>query len=92
MSTSWIKSRDRRQFLGTSAAAISAGRLPGSFKSSQPANNLHMGTFRFDVAPPIGHSLCGGWIKPVLGVDDPLEAIGYVLLGVGEPIVVCVVN
>ena len=32
----------------------------------------------------MGHSLCVGWIKPVVGVDDPLEAIGYVLLGAGE--------
>lgn len=54
--------------------------------------NLRLGTFRFDVTPPMGHSLCGGWIKPVEAVDDPLEAIGYVLLGAGEPIVVCVVD
>ena len=51
-----------------------------------------MGTFRFDVTPPMGHSLCGGWIKPVEAVDDPLEAIGYVLLGAEKPIVVCVVD
>jgi hypothetical protein len=50
------------------------------------------GTFRFDVTPPMGHSLCGGWIKPVEAVDDPLEAIGYVLLGAEKPIVVCVVD
>ena len=56
------------------------------------AGNLHLGTFRYDVTPPKGHSLCGGWIKPVVGVDDPLEAIGYVLLGAGKPIVVCVVD
>lgn len=28
----------------------------------------------------------------MLGVDDPLEAMGYVLLGAGKPIVVCVVD
>ena len=33
-----------------------------------------------------------GWIRPVVGVDDPLEAMGYVLLGVGKPIVVCAVD
>src|SRR5262249_60779573 len=48
--------------------------------------------FRFGVPPPMGHSLCGGWIKPVLGVDDPLEAIGFVLLGAGKPIVLCAVD
>ncbi|MFO0945755.1 MAG: hypothetical protein U1D30_07400 [Planctomycetota bacterium] len=54
--------------------------------------NLHLATFRFDVTPPKGHPLCGGWIKPVLGVDDPLEAIGIVLLGAGAPIVLCAVD
>src|SRR5690606_15975366 len=42
--------------------------------------------------PPSGHALCGGWIKPVEAVDDPLEAIGYVLQGHGKPIVVCVID
>lgn len=48
--------------------------------------------FRYDVTPPKGHSLCGGWIQPVVGVDDPLEAIGCVILGAGEPIVLCSVD
>lgn len=48
--------------------------------------------FRFDVTPPLGHSLCGGWIKPAVAVDDPLEGLGYVVLGAGEPIVVCVLD
>jgi len=48
--------------------------------------------FRFDVTPPLGHSLCGGWIKPVEGVDDELEAIGFVLHGAGKPIVLCAVD
>jgi hypothetical protein len=48
--------------------------------------------FRFDVTPPLGHSLLGGWIEPAIAIDDPLEAIGYVLLGAGDPIVVCAVD
>jgi len=56
------------------------------------AGNLHLAPFRFDVTPPLGHSLCGGWITPVIGHDDPLEALGFVLLGAGPPIVVCVVD
>lgn len=82
----------RRGFLATSAAGVAAGLAPSSASGFATAGNLHLGTFRFDVTPPMGHSLCGGWIKPVLGVDDPLEAIGYVLLGAGKPIVVCVVD
>lgn len=48
--------------------------------------------FRFDVTPPIGHSLCGGWIPPISEVEDPLEAIGLVLLGSDKPIVLCAVD
>ena len=48
--------------------------------------------FRFDVTPPLGHALLGGWIEPARAIDDALEAIGYVLLGAGQPIVVCAVD
>jgi hypothetical protein len=51
--------------------------------------SLEVATFRFEVTPPVGHSLCGGWIKPVVAVDDPLEAIGFVLFGADLPIVLC---
>jgi hypothetical protein len=51
---------------------------------------LHLATFSADVTPPEGHPLCGGWIEPVRGVDDPLKALGVVLLGQGKPIVLCV--
>lgn len=88
---------NRRDFL---AASISA--TGGAFSLSDWAfanrvdttqnPNLHIASFRFDVSPPKGHSLCGGWIKPVVGYDDTLEAIGYVLLGAGKPIVVCAVD
>src|SRR5581483_3698283 len=53
---------------------------------------LHLATFRADVTPPIGHPLCGGWIEPARAVDDPLEAVGVVLLGIGRPIVLCAVD
>lgn len=53
---------------------------------------LHLATFRSDATPPIGHPLCGGWIEPVRAVDDPLRALGVVLLGMGQPIVLCAVD
>jgi hypothetical protein len=53
---------------------------------------LHLATFGCDVTPPLGHPLCGGWIEPVRGVDDPLKALGVVLLGAGKPVVFCVVD
>ncbi|MFG0332116.1 MAG: hypothetical protein ACF8TS_02030, partial [Maioricimonas sp. JB049] len=51
-----------------------------------------MAPFRFDASPPLGHPCCGGWIKPVVGYDDPQEAIGFVLKGAGKPIVICSVD
>lgn len=53
---------------------------------------LHLATFSADVTPPAGHPLCGGWIEPVRGVDDPLFARGVILLGMGQPIVLCSVD
>ena len=53
---------------------------------------FHLATFAADVTPPEGHPLCGGWIEPVRGVDDPLKALGAVLLGMGKPVVLCAVD
>jgi hypothetical protein len=53
---------------------------------------LHLATFSCDVTPPAGHPLCGGWIEPVRAVDDPLKALGVVLLGMGQPVVLCAVD
>jgi hypothetical protein len=53
---------------------------------------LHLATFECDVTPPEGHPLCGGWILPVRGVDDPLKALGVVLLGGAKPVVLCAVD
>ncbi|WP_442510403.1 hypothetical protein SH528x_002021 [Novipirellula sp. SH528] len=99
MNTNQPPKLNRREFIAasTATAATFASGLATSSALSQTlaetrVGSLHLGTFRFDVTPPMGHSLCGGWIKPVVGVDDPLEAIGYVLLGSGKPIVVCVVD
>jgi hypothetical protein len=53
---------------------------------------LHLATFACDVTPPVGHPLCGGWIPAVRAVDDPLRALGVVLLGMGKPVVLCAVD
>ena len=69
----------RREFLAASTATAAMFASEGATSAAETesgSGNLHLGTFRFDVTPPLGHSLCGGWIKPVVGVDDPLEAIG----------------
>jgi hypothetical protein len=53
---------------------------------------FHLATFACDVTPPTGHPLCGGWIEPVRAVDDPLRALGVILLGMGRPVVLCAVD
>ena len=75
----------RRHFLQSAlAAAACAHAAEGAA--------LRIAPFRFEVTPPVGHPLCGGWIKPVAAHDDELEAIGFVLLGAGQPMVICAVD
>jgi len=83
---------DRRQFLESTLSAGIAALLVPAMANAEPQGELKIAPFRFDVTPPVGHSLCGGWIKPAVAVDDPLEAIGFVLTGAGEPIVICTVD
>ena len=54
--------------------------------------DAHLGTFQVDATPPMNHPLCGGWIKPVVGVDDPLWLRGIVLQGADEPIVLAALD
>lgn len=87
----------RRRFLQTSAAGTAALGLSGLELPLEAAlktrkSELRIAPFRFDVTPPMGHSCCGGWIKPIEAVDDVCEAIGYVLLGAGDPVVICAVD
>ena len=60
--------------------------------AAEPVRDLRLAPFRFDVTVPIGHSLCGGWITPATKIGDPLEALGLVILGAGQPIVLCAVD
>src|SRR5258708_39167757 len=81
----------RRQFLKSSLAAGAAACAPlAALADDAPA--LRIAPFRFTVTPPIGHPLCGGWITPMADLEDDLEAIGFVLLGAGKPIVICAVD
>ncbi len=90
---------NRRKFLQSTVSTAAATSLLSGMETllaaeqgGEDAKNLAIAPFRFDVTPPMGHSLCGGWIKPVVDVDDELEAIGFVLLGAGKPIVICAVD
>ena len=66
---------NRRQLIQAAALTPWAWQLGESgLQSSEFAAGLRIATFRFDVTPPIGHSCCGGWIKPVEVVDDTLAS------------------
>src|SRR5580700_10782377 len=52
----------------------------------------HLATFAANITPPLGHPLCGGWIEPARVIDDPLRALGVVLLGEGSPVVLCALD
>lgn len=83
------RSLTRRRWLGTTLAA--GASLP-FISAVRAAESLRIAPFRFDVSPPMDHPLCGGWITPVKNIEDPLESIGFVLLGAGDPIVVSSVD
>ena len=82
----------RRKFLDTSLGAATAALVCPQFANAAARPALKLATFRFDVSPPKGHPLCGGWIKPVVGMDDSLEAIGLLITGAGRPIVICALD
>ena len=87
----------RRAFLRQAAAGSVAGGIWLQAAAQRTAEDssrprLQVAPFRFDVTPPLGHSCCGGWIPTVSAIDDPLEAIGFVLVGAGNPIVLCAVD
>ena len=55
-------------------------------------DSLRLATFRADVTPPVGAPLCGGLVKPVVGVSEPLLALGVVILSDDKPVVLCAVE
>lgn len=83
---------DRRQFLHTSLSTATAALLAPSLLTGTEKPSLKLASFRVDASPPMDHPLCGGWIKPVVGMDDPEEAIGFVITGAGAPIVIVAVD
>jgi hypothetical protein len=55
-------------------------------------HSFHLATFAADITPPLGHPLGLGTTEPVRDVEDPLRALGVVLLGMGKPIVLCALD
>ena len=67
------------------AAALAAN-------TNADASDLKIATFQADVTPPIGAVLCHGNVDPAKEIVDPLLARGIVLLGEGQPIVLCAMD
>lgn len=61
----------------------------GSLLQAAP---LQVAPFQADATPPVGAPLCYGLVKPAKEIVTPLSARGIVLLGAGEPIVLCAVD
>jgi hypothetical protein len=68
------------------AAALLLIPLPAA-RAVAPA--LRLATFQADATPPIGSPLCNGAVRPAKEITTPLTARGVVLLGAGQPIVLC---
>ena len=79
------------------ATLIVAALLPPreSWADDKPAARhagFQLATFSADVTCPVGHPLLGGLRQPAREIVDPLLARGMVLMGSGEPIVLCAVD
>ena len=56
------------------------------------ANELRVARFELDVTPPLGSPLCEGFVPVASKIDDRLKTRGVVILGAGDPIVLCAVD
>ncbi|HTI50303.1 MAG TPA: hypothetical protein VL475_05110, partial [Planctomycetaceae bacterium] len=61
--------------------------IESQIEAAEPS--LRIAIFEADVTPPLGAPLCDGAVPPVKEIDDRLSARGVVLLGAGQPIVLC---
>ncbi len=77
----------RRDFL---LAMLSGGCLSAALADADDtADQLRMAAFDVDVTPPLGTPLCHGNVRPAERIVDPLSARCLILLGQGQPIVLC---
>jgi len=53
---------------------------------------LRVACFQADITPPLGSPLCNGLVMPAKEIVTPLTARGVILLGAGQPIVLCALD
>jgi hypothetical protein len=73
-------------------ALVCGCALPSPTIQPDHRGNLTIASFSCDVTPPVGHPLCGGWIKPLAVVDAPQLAKGIVLSDGNTRYVLCAVD
>lgn len=80
----------RRQFVQSMCAAP---LVYGELKSAAAeVPGLRLASFEADVTPALGSPLCHGNVTAAKEIGTPLLARGIVLLGAGEPIVLCALD
>lgn len=67
-------------------SALLSGFLGSLVAADEP---LRISSFQVDATPPLGSPLCNGNVKPAMEIVSPLTARGVVMLGAGDPIVLC---
>ncbi|MCI0682681.1 MAG: hypothetical protein L0Y71_11300 [Gemmataceae bacterium] len=75
--------------VSTKAVVSVALALMGPASLAAAGESVRVGVFRVDVSPPLGSPVA---YAPARKIEDPLSARGIVLLGAGEPIVLCAVD
>jgi hypothetical protein len=80
-----------RVILSAALIAASAAALP-SAASASGTEPLRVACFQADITPPLGSPLCCGLVKPAKEIVTPLTARGVILLGAGQPIVLCALD
>lgn len=71
------------------AAALALPPPPGC---GAEAAQLRVACFQADITPPLGSALCDGLVMPAKEIVSPLTARGVILLGAGQPIVLCALD
>lgn len=76
--------------LATASETAAVAADPGSGSESVSGDSIRLAKFDIDVTPPLGSMMA---YDPVVGVSElTLRARGLVLLGKGQPIVLCAVD
>ncbi len=92
-----VLSVNRRDVLAFLSTLPVAGGLLVALGSASEKNfakdgDYRVSTFSADITIPVGHACMGGGVADAKRIIDPLYAKGFVLFGVGKPIVVIAID